>query len=109
MRVFALGGYGTYGLLVTRLLAESDLISEITLAGRNADRAGQIAAEIGDKATVVRVDGTDEDQLTALVEGYDVIVNSATNDAVLPGVRAAIRAGVHYCDISFGPIVDQAL
>ncbi len=61
MRVFVLGGYGTYGLPATELLADSDLISEIALAGRNEDRAGQIAAKIGDKATVVRVDGTDEE------------------------------------------------
>ncbi len=33
MRVFALGGYGTYGLLATELLADGDLVSEIALAG----------------------------------------------------------------------------
>ena len=60
MRVFAPGGYGTYGRLATELLADSDLISEIALAGRPVDRAGQIAAEIGGKATVVQVDGTDD-------------------------------------------------
>ena len=103
------GGYGTYGLPTTELLADSDLINEIAPAGKNVDRAGQIAAEIGDKASVVRVDGTDEEQLASLVEGYDIILNLATNEAVLPGIRAAIRAGVHYCDVSFGPIADQAL
>ena len=109
MRVFALGGYGASGRPAAELLADSDLISEIALAGRNVGRAGQIAAEIGDKATVVQVDGTDEEQLASLVEGYDIILNLATNEAVLPGIRAAIRAGVHYCDVSFGSIADQAL
>ncbi len=109
MRVFALGGYGASGLPATQLLADSDLISEIALAGRNLDRAVQIAKGIGDKATAVQVDGTDEEQLALLIEGYDIIVNIAANEAVLPGIRAAIRAGVHYCDVSFGPIADQAL
>ena len=57
------GGYGTYGLPTTELLADSDLINEIAPAGKNVDRAGQIAAEIGDKASVVRVDGTAKETL----------------------------------------------
>jgi hypothetical protein len=109
MRVFVLGGYGTWGRTAIPVLAGSDLISEIALAGRNPDRAAPIAAEIGDKATVVQVDGTDEEQLASAVADYDIILNIATNKAVLPGIRAAIRAGVHYCDVSFGPIMDEAL
>ena len=109
MRVFVIGGYGTYGLPTTILLADSDLVSEIALAGRNVDQAERLAAEIGDKASAVRVDGAHEEELASHIAGYDIVVNVATNDAVLPGIRAAIRAGVHYCDVSFGSIADQAL
>ena len=67
MKAFALGGYGAVGLTCAELLAESDLVSEIALAGRSEERAKQAAAEIGDKARAVQVDGADEKQLASLV------------------------------------------
>ena len=96
MKVFALGGYGTVGLPAIRLLVESDLVTEIALAGRTVERAEQAAAQIGEKATAVQVDGTDEEQLALSLAGYDIIVNTAANQVVLPAIHAAIRAGAHY-------------
>jgi len=114
MRVFALGGYGTYGMVAMRLLAESDLVTEIALAGRTLKRGEQAAAQLGEKATAVQVDGTDEKQLASLLAGYDIIVNTTLSRVeggvvVLPALRAAIRAGAHYCDVAHGPVMDQAL
>ncbi|MGB2895445.1 MAG: saccharopine dehydrogenase NADP-binding domain-containing protein [Anaerolineales bacterium] len=102
MKVFMLGGYGAVGLPGAKLLVESDLVSEIALAGRNFEFAQQAAAEIGDKAVAVQVDGTDEKQLASLVAGYDIIVNAASNPIALPALHAAIRAGAHYCDVGWG-------
>ena len=109
MRVFALGGYGKYGMVAARLLAESDLVTEIALAGRTLESGDKAAAQIGEKATAVQVDGTDEEQLASLLAGYDILVNTASNPVVLPALRAAVRAGAHYCDVAFGPVMDQAL
>jgi len=39
MRVFALGGYGKVGLPAIKLLAGSDLVAEIAIAGRSLSRA----------------------------------------------------------------------
>jgi hypothetical protein len=108
MKVFALGGYGKAGLPAAKLLAQSDLITEIAVAGRNLERAEAAAAEIGPKATAVRVDGIDEGALTSLLECYDIIANAAYGDTVLPAIRAAIGAGKPYCDVaSFGDFVNQ--
>jgi hypothetical protein len=110
MKVFLLGGYGKAGLPAAELLAQSDLVTEIVLAGRNLERAETAAAEIGPKATGVRVDGTDEGALTPLLEDVDIIANAAYGDTVLPAIRAAIRAGKPYCDVaSFGDLVKQVL
>ena len=110
MKVFALGGYGKVGLPAIKLLAQSDLVTEIAVAGRNLQRAKVAATEIGEKAIAVHADGTDEHKLTSLLAGYDIIMNAATNEAVLPSIRAATRTGVHYCDVaSFGDFVEQAL
>lgn len=110
MKVFLLGGYGKAGLPAAKLLTQSDLITEIALAGRNLERAESAAAEIGPKAVAVRVDGTDEAALTTLLGDYDIIANAAYGGTVLPAIRAAIGAGKPYCDVaSFGDLVKQVL
>ncbi len=109
MKVFALGGYGKVGLPAIQLLAQSDLVTEIAIAGRSLERAGKAATEIGEKAITVHVDGTDEHQLTSLLVGYDIIMNTAKNEVVLPAIRAAIRTGADYCDVAHGLAIEQAL
>ena len=47
MKVLALGGYGEFGLAAVELLARSNEISRITIAGRNLARAQQAAADLG--------------------------------------------------------------
>jgi hypothetical protein len=102
MKVFALGGYGAVGLPSAEMLAECDLISEIALAGRSLEHAEQAAAKIGDKARAVQVDGADKKQLASLAEGYDIIVNAASNQVAFPALQAAILTGAHYCDVGYG-------
>ena len=110
MRVFALGGYGKVGLPTIQLLAQSDLVTEIAVVGRNQERAEEAAREIGEKAIAVHADGTDEQKLTSLLAGYDVVMNAASGKTVLPVLRAAMHTGVHYCDATtFGDLVDQVL
>ena len=109
MKVFALGGYGKVGLPAVKLLAQSDLITKIAVAGRSQERAAEAAAEIGEKAVAVQADGTDEEKLTTLLAGYDIIVNAASPETILPTMRAAIHNGAHYCDLSWGKILEEAM
>ncbi len=109
MKVFALGGYGKVGLPALKLLAQSDLVTEIAIAGRSQERAEKAATEIGEKAIAVHADGTDEQKLALLLAGYDIIMNAADNEFVLPSIRAAIHNGAHYCDVAFGIVLEQAL
>jgi hypothetical protein len=106
MKVFALGGYGKVGLPAIKLLAQSDLVTEIAVVGRSLERAEKAATEIGEKGIAVHADGSDEQELTCLLAGYDIIMNAATDETVLPTIRAAIRTGTHYCDAN---LVEQAL
>jgi saccharopine dehydrogenase-like NADP-dependent oxidoreductase len=111
VNVFVLGGYGKVGLPAAKLLAQSERISAITVAAGNLERAKKAVEEIGQKATVVNADITDEKELTELLVDYDIIVNAATEKAVLPAIRAATRTtGTDYCDVtSFGDFVEQVL
>ena len=108
MRVFALGGYGKVGFPAVELLAQSDLITGIAIAGRSLGSAEKAAAAIGQKAIAVQADGTDEQTLIPHLAGYDIIMNSATDESVLPAIRAAIRTGTHYCDANVF-VIEQAL
>ena len=108
MKVFVLGAYGKVGLAAIKLLAQSDLVTEIAVAGRSLERAEKAATEIGEKCVVVYADGADEQRLTSLLAGYDIIMNAAMDETVLPTIRAAIGTGTHYCDVNVG-FVEQAL
>jgi len=101
MRVFALGGAGTYGLPTAQKLVASDIVSEIVIAGRNMEAAIKAASGLGSKATAVQADVGDERQLASLLADSDIMVNTAGPEfkVVLPALRAAIEAGVDYCDL----------
>jgi len=110
MKAFVLGAYGKVGLPAIKLLAESDLVTEIAVAGRDLERAEKAVGEIGAKGLAVRVDAADEQELVSLLSGYDVVLNAASTKVVLPAIRAATQAGVHYCDVAtFGNAVQGAL
>ena len=109
MKVFALGGYGKVGYPANKLLAQSDLVTEIAVVGRDLEKAEKAASEIGLKATAIQADGTDEKNLASLLAGYDLIINAAANRFVLPSINAAIHNHAHYCDAAYGEVLDQAL
>jgi len=101
IRVLLLGGSGRVGEDVAQCLAQSEVVSEIGLAGRNESVLRRHASEVGDKAHSVVVDILDEHRLTSVARDYDVVVNAAGPEweVVLPALRAAIDAGTHYCDV----------
>ena len=112
LRVFLLGGAGLVGQSVAERFAKDAAITEITIAGRNSEKAKQAASVIGEKANSTRADATDEKHIARLVADYDIFVNTSGPDYVVqpPAVRAAIRAGVHYCDVSCdGPAAEKVL
>lgn len=112
MRVFLLGGAGLQGQYFAGRAAKNPAITEITIAGRNAEKAKKAALAIGEKANSRIADATDETQLTRLIRDYDVFVNTSGPDYLVQPhtVRAAIEAGVHYCDVSCdGPATEKVL
>ena len=110
--MFALGATGGVGQMTVRKLATSGEVSDIVIAGRNPDGAQRVASELGAKATSLQVDAADEGRLASLAAGSDILLNAAGPDfrVALPAVRAAVKTGVHYCDVSAdGPSTEKAL
>lgn len=102
MRIFLLGGSGLVGKYFSERAVKNPKITEITVAGRSAEKAKEAASAIGEKANSVTADATDESQVARLVRDYDIFVNTSGPDYVVQPhtVKAAVKAGVDYCDVS---------
>ncbi len=90
------------GRTTARILAASDVVSDIVIAGRNLETAERFATDLGAKATAVQVDAADEERLAFLAADSDIVVSTAgpSFKVALPAIRGAIKAGVHYTDLS---------
>ena len=101
MKIFVLGGTGRFGQLTTRLLARHDLVSGLVIGARHLDAAQRVATALGDKATAVHIDATQEERLTSLAAECDLLLNTSGPYAqtLLPAIRAAMRSRTHYCDL----------
>ena len=100
MRACVLGAAGTIGPAIARDLASSDEIAELLLLDLDVDRATAVADGIGDREVRVAVaDASDAAELAAAIEGFDVLVNSASYRLNLSVMDACLRAGAHYMDL----------
>jgi saccharopine dehydrogenase-like NADP-dependent oxidoreductase len=102
MKIVALGGAGRYFQPALETLAASDLVNEITVAGRRFASAEAAAAQAGAKGRAVEIDARDKTALTALAAQADLLINVTGPyfKTLLPVLRAAIAAGTHYLDYS---------
>jgi saccharopine dehydrogenase-like NADP-dependent oxidoreductase len=111
LRVFVLGGAGRHGRRAVFLLCSSPEVSEVVIGARDRAAAESIAGQVGPKASVCQVDALDEQGVAEAARGSSVLINASGPyfETLLPALRAAIRAGVHYCDFSEdGRTVEQA-
>ena len=97
-RVLVLGGYGEFGGRISRRLAEAGY--EVIVAGRVLAKAEAFCAD-DPRLTPARVDRADIAAGLARYRPAVVVDASGPFQAMDLGVpRAAIAAGVHYCDIA---------
>jgi saccharopine dehydrogenase (NAD+, L-lysine forming) len=92
------GGYGTVGRRVAADLAP-DYPGRVVVAGRSAEKAAQLAAELGHGVRRRRVDVGEPLSVEASLEGVGVVL-SCIDQAEPHLLRAAIRRGLAYTDIA---------
>jgi saccharopine dehydrogenase (NAD+, L-lysine-forming) len=98
--VAVLGAGGTIAPAIVRDLAESAEVSAQLLLDVNAEQAERTAAAHGGgKAKPAAVDARDPEALAGLLDGCDVIVNSASYPLNLGVMEACLLAGCHYIDL----------
>src|SRR5690349_12869554 len=104
-RILILGGYGTFGSRVVRLLAKHKRWSLI-VAGRSKEKAEALIQSLGDEN--ITAIALDRDAITAAkLQSLDLwLVIDASGPfqgekaMAYPVVRAALEAGLHYIDIA---------
>ena len=104
-RILILGGYGTFGSRILRLLAKHRRWSLI-VAGRSREKAEAFVHSLGDEQ--VSALALDRDAITAdTLKSLDLwLVIDASGPFQgekamdYPVVRAALEAGLHYIDIA---------
>src|SRR5262245_30943756 len=100
MSVIVFGGYGTFGALVARELAEKGI--RVTIAGRERSRAEALARTLGPEHSGTRADLHDARSYREALAGHQVAVNCAgpfqSLDATL--LEACLDASCHYADIA---------
>jgi len=94
-----LGATGYTGRLCAQVAQERGL--DVVLAGRNPDKLGALARELGGPRTAV-VDVTDGAALRALADASEVLLTTVGPYGLhgRPAVHAAIDGGAHYIDVS---------
>ncbi|MFC0002725.1 saccharopine dehydrogenase family protein [Micromonospora siamensis] len=97
-RIVLYGATGYIGALTARTAVDRGL--RPVLAGRNADRLGRLAAELGLPARTAALD--DPAALDALLSDAAVLLNAAGPFArtQAPLLDACLRTGTHYLDLS---------
>lgn len=101
MKILVLGGTGDMGRRAVLDLAQAPDVSVITIAGRNAAKAGALARQAGPKARSASLDVSDHARLVALMREHDVVAGAVGPyyRYEVPLARAAIAAGVSYVSI----------
>ncbi|MEA3503511.1 MAG: saccharopine dehydrogenase C-terminal domain-containing protein, partial [Actinomycetota bacterium] len=76
---------------------------EVTVADRDPAAAADVAASFG--ALPVRLDVSEGEQLSALLDGFDAVISAVPYQFGVAVAAAAIRAGAHYADFGGNPTV----
>lgn len=107
--ILVLGGYGTVGSAIARILLEQSSTATVLVAGRAAEKAASMAKQLcaefpsntGERAKAVTADASDTSTFTGCPK-FDVLVNATTMSAVegvITLMRLAASKRAHYIDL----------
>src|SRR5688572_5624101 len=89
-------------------LLSSPGVERVGIAGRSETKARSfVAAQRDDRAIAVSLDARDSSNLVRELKRWDCVIHSSWYDLNVPVMEAAIKAGIHYCDL--GGLYHQTL
>jgi saccharopine dehydrogenase-like NADP-dependent oxidoreductase len=100
MKVLIVGA-GEQGYVLTWNLVRHPGVTEIVLADWDEDRAREVVKRVGKgKTRAVKVDARDVEQVAALAEGAQLLINAVIPEWDEPLMKAALKAKTHYQDMA---------
>jgi lysine 6-dehydrogenase len=108
MKILVLGA-GRMGLGAAYDLAHASDVAAVTVADVDGERARAVVSTIGsEKLTPAHVDVSDGQRVVELMRGHDAAISCVTYFHNLQLTRAAIEAGVNFCDLGGNNMVVAA-
>lgn len=102
MKTIVLGGYGNFGARISRALA-NNLGVDLVIAGRDAAKAAELAAECGTSSAVIDINDPHLAQvLTDLGAGLVIHTAGPFQEQGYGVALAVAAAGAHYIDLADG-------
>ncbi len=92
-------GAGMMGSAIAYDLAHSKGVESVVLADLDASKAERSAKSIGERVTPRGLDVNDRGEPLRLMRGMDAAVGATSYTHNLVLTKAAIEAGVHFCDL----------
>jgi len=97
-------GCGAQGKVISTYMARAPDVDEIRLSDIDLEVCKRHADRLkSEKVSIHRVDASKIDEVTSLAEGVDVVVNAVVPRFNLSIMDAALKNGVHYVELAFGP------
>lgn len=96
-------GVGAQGSVIAKHLNEEEGVSSLVCADYSLESAERVARDL-DKATAMRIDASDLNQIISATTGCTLVVNGLPPDFNLNLMRAALANGFHYQDMASGPV-----
>jgi len=98
-------GAGAQGSTIAMRLDEEPNVARIICADFNLGTAQRLEQKLT-KASAVKVDGNNMDEILAASKGVDLIVNGLPPDFNLNLMEAALEGKMNYQDMASGPVAD---
>src|ERR1041385_6406135 len=92
-------GAGMMGSALAYDLAHSEEVSSVILADINQERAETVARSIGKNVTSKKLDTGYFDDVVEAMRGADVAIGATSYQHNYLLTKAAIEAGIHFCDL----------
>lgn len=97
-------GCGAQGRVISTHMARASEVDEIRLSDIDLEMCKRHAEWLkSDKVSVHKVDASKVEEVASLAKGVDVIINAVIPEFNLAIMDAALKSGVNYIDLAFGP------
>jgi len=100
-------GLGAVGSVITQVLLESRAIESVTMADKNTTHALEIAKLSRSKTNVVKIDAGNEEELGAVIDGKDVVINASHPRFNHTMMDLSLVKGANYVDLAGNGLDEQ--